>query len=193
MPHRRRRWQPPACARCSRHGRSRRVRAGGARLATEVSEPRAVQALALGGDRGAELWLANLTGEARDDGGERGPRIPSDRDVGDPIGFSPSHEFVADFVDTIGLAAAAASALPATAREAKVAPADAMGMLYDTTLCIGCKTCVVACREANGLDPDTSYPTHVHNQPCSATPRNWSPKSGAAPPLWRSVRSWHTR
>ena len=21
-----------------------------------------------------------------------------------------------------------------------------------------------------GLDPDTSYPTHVHNQPCSATP-----------------------
>ena len=28
-------------------------------------------------------------------------------------------------------------------------------MLYDTTLCIGCKTCVVACQEANDLEPDT--------------------------------------
>jgi len=28
-------------------------------------------------------------------------------------------------------------------------------MLYDTTLCIGCKACVVACREANNLEPDT--------------------------------------
>jgi len=51
-------------------------------------------------------------------------------------------------------AAAAASALPAQAREAKVAPAEAMGMLYDTTLCIGCKTCVVACKQANDRAPD---------------------------------------
>jgi formate dehydrogenase beta subunit len=28
-------------------------------------------------------------------------------------------------------------------------------MLYDTTLCIGCKACVSACSEANGLKPDT--------------------------------------
>jgi Fe-S-cluster-containing dehydrogenase component len=54
-------------------------------------------------------------------------------------------------------AAAAASAVPATGSEApKEAPEDAVGLLYDTTRCIGCKTCVVACREANGLDPDTS-------------------------------------
>ena len=35
------------------------------------------------------------------------------------------------------------------------APADAVGLLYDTTRCIGCKACMVACREANGLEPDT--------------------------------------
>ncbi len=44
--------------------------------------------------------------------------------------------------------AAAATAMP-------VAPRDAVGMLYDTTLCTGCKACVSACAEANGLTPDT--------------------------------------
>ena len=37
-----------------------------------------------------------------------------------------------------------------------VAPADAVGLLYDTTKCIGCKACMVACREANGLEADTA-------------------------------------
>lgn len=58
------------------------------------------------------------------------------------------------------LAAAAAStavaALPAVARERKTAPAKAIGMLYDTTRCIGCKACVAACREANDLEADRS-------------------------------------
>ena len=36
------------------------------------------------------------------------------------------------------------------------APADAVGMLYDTTRCIGCKACVTACHRANGLGPDPS-------------------------------------
>ena len=40
-------------------------------------------------------------------------------------------------------------------------PPEAVGMLYDTTKCIGCQTCVVACTEANGLTPDTRYdPLH---------------------------------
>lgn len=54
-------------------------------------------------------------------------------------------------------AAAVAGAAPAFARSRPTAPPDAMGMLYDTTRCIGCKACVVACREANGLTPDTDY------------------------------------
>lgn len=33
------------------------------------------------------------------------------------------------------------------------APPDAVGMLYDVTRCIGCKTCVVACHEANFDNP----------------------------------------
>ena len=52
-------------------------------------------------------------------------------------------------------AGTAAAALPTSSRasEKRHAPADAVGMLYDTTMCIGCKTCVVACREANGTKP----------------------------------------
>ena len=64
-------------------------------------------------------------------------------------------------------AAAAASAVPASASTGpKEAPADAVGLLYDTTLCIGCKTCVVACREANGLVPDTSD-NPLHDAPAA--------------------------
>ena len=51
-------------------------------------------------------------------------------------------------------ATAAGTALPAAASEAKKAPENAVGMLYDTTRCIGCKACVVACAEANDLEPD---------------------------------------
>ncbi len=41
-----------------------------------------------------------------------------------------------------------------------------LGLLYDATLCIGCKTCVVACQDANGLPPDTTgSPTGIYNAP----------------------------
>ena len=51
-----------------------------------------------------------------------------------------------------------AKASPVQAREAKAPPSDAVGMLYDTTRCIGCKACVVACKEANGDVADTRVP-----------------------------------
>ena len=35
-----------------------------------------------------------------------------------------------------------------------MAPKNAVGMLYDTTRCIGCQSCVVACAEANNLLPE---------------------------------------
>lgn len=56
-----------------------------------------------------------------------------------------------------GLAAAATlSVIPETAeaREKRAVPPDAVGLLYDTTKCIGCKACVVACKEANGMPAD---------------------------------------
>ena len=61
-------------------------------------------------------------------------------------------------------ATAAATAVPATASDKKEAPADAVGMLYDTTRCIGCKTCVEACHEANDLPPDNRH-TPLHDAP----------------------------
>ena len=58
-----------------------------------------------------------------------------------------------------GIAAAAAvSVAPATtalARQRKTVRPDAVGLLYDATKCIGCKTCVVACKEEAGLPADT--------------------------------------
>jgi Fe-S-cluster-containing dehydrogenase component len=65
-------------------------------------------------------------------------------------------------------AGAAAAAAPgvAAAGERRIAPPDAVGMLYDSTKCIGCKACVVACRETNGLEPDTDYwPQHLYQAP----------------------------
>jgi formate dehydrogenase beta subunit len=55
-------------------------------------------------------------------------------------------------------AAAAVSAVPqiATAAPRRGVPADAVGLLYDATLCIGCKACNVACKEANELPADVS-------------------------------------
>jgi Fe-S-cluster-containing dehydrogenase component len=52
--------------------------------------------------------------------------------------------------------AAGAAALPATAeaRDRKVAQPGSVGMLYDSTLCIGCRTCVTKCKEANKLPAD---------------------------------------
>lgn len=47
------------------------------------------------------------------------------------------------------LAAGEAQALT-LARPDKVASPDAVGILYDSTLCVGCKACVAACKAANG-------------------------------------------
>lgn len=65
-------------------------------------------------------------------------------------------------------ATAASGAGSSRASEPARAPDDAVGMLYDTTLCIGCKACVVACHEANDLPPDTrSSPGALHDAPLS--------------------------
>ena len=34
-------------------------------------------------------------------------------------------------------------------------PSAAVGLLYDASICIGCKACVAACAEANDTPPDT--------------------------------------
>ncbi len=52
--------------------------------------------------------------------------------------------------------AAAALALPVAEAAETTSPKAPVGMLYDATLCIGCKACVVACAEANDLPRDVS-------------------------------------
>jgi Fe-S-cluster-containing dehydrogenase component len=61
-------------------------------------------------------------------------------------------------------ATAAVSSLPASA-ETRNAPADALGLLYDTTVCIGCKACVAACTTANNLEPDTEMSGGIWQMP----------------------------
>jgi Fe-S-cluster-containing dehydrogenase component len=57
---------------------------------------------------------------------------------------------------TAGAAAGTSGGLAMASSVRRQVPADAVGLLYDATKCIGCKTCVVACREANGLPPERS-------------------------------------
>lgn len=56
-----------------------------------------------------------------------------------------------------GAAAAAAVAMPppAQARPNSSLPPKAVGLLFDSTLCVGCKACMPACKEANGMPPET--------------------------------------
>lgn len=42
----------------------------------------------------------------------------------------------------------------ALARETHPVPAEGLGLLYDATLCVGCKACVAACKEANENPPE---------------------------------------
>ena len=64
-----------------------------------------------------------------------------------------------------GVAGAAISSTPASAAVLPTPPADALGLLYDATLCIGCKTCVVACQDANGLPRDTTGIDYKYDAP----------------------------
>jgi len=50
-----------------------------------------------------------------------------------------------------GAVAACAVPRPAEARSPRAAPPGALGLLYDGTLCIGCRACIAACKEANGM------------------------------------------
>ena len=55
----------------------------------------------------------------------------------------------------VAAGAAAAVAGPAEARHEIEPHAEAVGMLFDSTLCVGCRACQTACKEANKLPADT--------------------------------------
>ena len=65
-----------------------------------------------------------------------------------------------------GTAATLGLPVVSAARERKTPPPDAVGMLYDATRCIGCKACMVKCKEANGLPPEPgSMPGGLYDAP----------------------------
>jgi Fe-S-cluster-containing dehydrogenase component len=57
---------------------------------------------------------------------------------------------------TVALTGRAEAAVSAVSAHAKHERPDAIGMLYDSTLCIGCRACVTKCKEANHLPYDRS-------------------------------------
>ncbi|MBI2213025.1 MAG: hydrogenase 2 operon protein HybA [Acidobacteria bacterium] len=63
------------------------------------------------------------------------------------------------FLKGCAVATATAVAAPSAlaADDERALPPEAIGLLYDATRCIGCKACVVACKKANDLAPDTHY------------------------------------
>lgn len=68
------------------------------------------------------------------------------------------------------MAGGAALALGGAAQDAEARPnltmpPKALGLLYDSTLCIGCKACVAACKESNHLPPEFTTEDHLWDTP----------------------------
>jgi Fe-S-cluster-containing dehydrogenase component len=69
---------------------------------------------------------------------------------------------------------AAACAKPAHAlmREPLKMPPQAVGMLYDSTICIGCKACMAACKQANDMPAEhNGMPDLMYDTPQSLSPK----------------------
>jgi Fe-S-cluster-containing dehydrogenase component len=62
--------------------------------------------------------------------------------------------FIEGVAGGAGALAATTLAKDAEARPNKVMPDKALGLLYDGTLCIGCRACIGACKQANGMPPE---------------------------------------
>ncbi len=64
-----------------------------------------------------------------------------------------------------GAALLAIDTAPASARSVQALPPEAIGILYDSTLCIGCNACMTACKKANGLEPEFSGNQNIWDNP----------------------------
>ena len=83
-----------------------------------------------------------------------------------------------DFLRGAGIATAMAAvpaeAMAAVPRPPKQMPPQAVGMLYDSTLCIGCKACVAACKAANNMPPEVPASLSGWNENTWDTPEDLS-------------------
>lgn len=72
------------------------------------------------------------------------------------------------------LMASALSPVPVLAREPKARLLEAVGILYDATVCIGCKACMAACKEYNNLPPDHSTPDSIWDNPLDLSAKSYN-------------------
>lgn len=76
------------------------------------------------------------------------------------------------FLKSLAIFGGAAAAPAMAAHREKVAAPGSVGMLYDSTLCIGCKACVVACRVENHLPASKTDGLHDEQLELDGTTKN---------------------
>jgi Fe-S-cluster-containing dehydrogenase component len=64
--------------------------------------------------------------------------------------------------------------VPVLAREPRARLPEAVGILYDANLCIGCKACMTACKEYNDLPVDPSAPGSVWDDPLDLSAKTFN-------------------
>ncbi|HEX8988953.1 MAG TPA: hydrogenase 2 operon protein HybA [Rhodocyclaceae bacterium] len=79
--------------------------------------------------------------------------------------MSTRRDFLKGVLASGAAVTAATVAEPAAARETHSRPPEALGLLYDATLCVGCKACVSACKQANNNPPEFSTEDHLWDTP----------------------------
>lgn len=66
----------------------------------------------------------------------------------------------------VAVASTTVAATGARGADSKYEPVpDAVGLMYDATKCIGCRACMPACQNENGLTPDTGESGGLYMQP----------------------------
>ena len=70
--------------------------------------------------------------------------------------------------------ASSLSPVPVAAREPIPRLPEAKGILYDATVCIGCKACMAACKEYNHLPPDHCNPDSVWDDPVDLSSKTYN-------------------
>jgi Fe-S-cluster-containing dehydrogenase component len=70
---------------------------------------------------------------------------------------------------TVAGGATLALPAPAEARPNLEVPPNAIGMLYDATLCIGCKACMVGCKDANDMPVENADESPIWDAPVDAS------------------------
>lgn len=72
------------------------------------------------------------------------------------------------------MVASTLSPVPVLAREPKARFPEAKGILYDATVCVGCKACMAACKEYNHLPPDHCTPDSLRDNPVDLSAKTYN-------------------